>query len=181
MNRLLAIVALVALAAAPAVADPTNDLKNAMIALASAKSYHLSMTTAGGHTAEGDVVNPGRVHIVAGPMDVIVIDKTTYVKIQGAWHQFAMPGMDRMMGPVAMVQNFAKTHEDMVVTDLGPKTVDGTVLHAYGVKNAGSAKNAVIYIDAAGLPARIENTENDGLDVVKFSNFNGPISIDPPV
>jgi hypothetical protein len=181
VNRFLAIVALVALTAAPALADPTSDLKNAMIALASAKSYHLSLTTAGGHTAEGDVVNPGRVHLIAGPMDVIVIDKTTYVKIQGAWHQFAMPGMDRMMGPVAMVQNFAKSHDDMIVTDLGPKTVDGTLLHAYSVKNAGSAKNAVIYLDAAGLPARIENTDSEGLNVVKFSNFNGPISIDPPV
>jgi hypothetical protein len=181
VNRLLAIVALLALSASPALADPTNDLKNAMIALATAKSYHLSMTTAGGHTAEGDVVNPGRVHLTAGPMEIIVIDKTTYVKIQGAWHQFAMPGMDHIMGPVAMVQNFAKSHEDMIVTDLGPKSVDGTLLHAYGVKNAGSTKNATIYIDAAGLPARIENTEGEGLNVVKFSNFNGPISIDPPL
>jgi hypothetical protein len=80
-----------------------------------------------------------------------------------------------------MVQNFAKTHDDMIVTDLGPKTVDGTVLHAYGVKNAGSAKNAVVYIDASGLPARIENTDSEGLNVVKFSNFNGPITIEAPV
>jgi hypothetical protein len=182
MNRLLAIVALVALSAAPALADPTNDVKNAMIGLANASSYHISATAAG-HAMEGDFVKPGKMHLTAGPFEMIVIDKTTYVKMQGAWHQFTFPGMDRVMAPLSHAQNFLKSHDDITVTDLGPKVVGGATLHAYGVKNSTNSDRPItVYLDSSGTLVRIDVADNDGnTSTINFSNMNGPITIDPPV
>jgi len=180
VTRLFAIIALVVLSAAPALADPTADVKNAMIALAKATSYHMTASM-GDHTLDGDYVAPSKFHVTAGPMEAIWIDKTTYIKMNGAWKRFSFPGMDQMLSPVAHVQSFIASHSDITVTDLGAKTVDGAILHAYLVKtNEANTKPATVYVDGSGTVARIEATEAGSTAVIRFSNINGPITIDPP-
>jgi hypothetical protein len=181
VNRLLATVALVALAFAPAMADPTGDVKGALIALAGASSYHVTMTTASGQTVTADFVKPAKIHVVAGPMELIEIGTTTYVKMSSTWHQFSFPGIEHMMGPLSNAQQLVKSHDDIVVTDLGPKSVDGTVLHAYGVKPGSSAKAVTMYLDASGSLVRIDAAGPGGTNVVRFSNVNVPVTIDAPV
>jgi hypothetical protein len=178
MHRLLAVLTLLVLAVRPAFADPTTDVRNAMIALGRATSYHINVTSEG-RTMDGDVVNPGKMHLVVAPMEMIVIDKTTYVKMQGTWRQFSMPGADRMTAPIARVQNLAKSGEQAQVTDLGPKTVDGVALHAYLVKPADGSPSTV-YLDDQGRIVRIESNEGGAMSVVRISNYNAPVTIEAP-
>ncbi len=184
MKRLLMLVALVAATATTARADATGDLKNAMINLSKASAFHVTASIQG-HTVEGDIVKPNKMHVTAGPMEMIVIDKTTYIKMQGTWHQFPMPGADRMTAPLAYAQDFAekaRTNPNINVSDLGMKTVDGTAYHAYLVKDSdGSGSATTVYVDANGYPARMDVTDTRGTQTVTFSNFNGPITIDAPI
>jgi hypothetical protein len=184
VKRLLALVAMVAATTATVFADPTNDLKNAMINLSKATSFHVT-ASAQGHTMEGDIVRPNKMHITAGPMEMINIDQTTYVKMGGTWREFTMPGMDRVMAPINNVQAFAeraKSNPNISVSDLGMKTVDGVSYHAYLVKDGdGSGSATTVYVDGNGYPARVDVTDSKGTQSVLFSNFNGPITIVAPI
>lgn len=181
MNRFLATAALVALCVAPALADPTSDVKGALIGLAGASSYHVTITAASGPTVAADFVKPGKVHVTAGPMELIMIDKATYVKMSSTWHQFSFPGIEHVLGPLTHAQDLVQSHDDIVVTDLGSKTVDGGVLHAYGVKPGNSTKSVTMYLDGSGALVRIDAAGPNGTNVVRFSNVNGPITIEAPV
>ena len=178
MKRLLCALALVVFAAAPAWADPKSDLASSMIQFSKATSFHMSATSRG-KTVEVDMVKPGKVHIVVAPMEMIKIDNTMYVKMGGTWRQFTLPGMDRIadMYQGALDKSTHPT-DDMVVVDLGMKTVEGATLHAYTIKNKGDTGPTTLYIDDKGFPARVETSDGS---VVRFSNINGPIAINAPV
>jgi outer membrane lipoprotein-sorting protein len=184
VKRLLALVVLIAATTVAALADPTNDLKNAMINLSKASAYHMTASI-GGHAIEGDVVKPNKMHITAGPMEMIIIDKTSYFKMQGTWHQFSAPGMDRMTAPMTYAQDFAekaKSNPNINVSDLGMKTVDGAAYHAYLIKDSdGSGSATTVYVDGNGYPARMDVVDSHGTQTVTFSNFNGAITIDAPI
>jgi len=115
MNRILVALALTLTVAAPALADPASDVKNAMLAFAGAKSFHVS-ADAGGRNVEADIVPPARAHFVAGQFEMITISGTTWVKAGGSWHQFTIPGMDQITvfvnGAIDSVRN---PPTDMVV------------------------------------------------------------------
>ncbi len=181
VKRLLAVLALVCATNATALADPTNDIKNAFLNLAGATSYHID-ASADGHAMQGDFVKPGKLHMTFGPMEMIEIDKTTYVKMQGTWRQFTFPGLDRLTQPFALAQRYAtKATTDISVTDLGMKTVAGATLHAYLVKDTADNRTSTMYIDANSMPARIEVDGEHGPQVITFSNINGPITIVAPI
>ena len=177
MNRLLLALALTLTAAAPALADPTADVKNAMISFANAKSFHVSADDAG-KNVEADIVPPAKAHFVAGPFELITISGTTWVKAGGSWHQFAIPGIDRITvfvtGAIDTVRN---PPADMVVTDLGTKSIDGATLHGYTIANKAGASPRTIYLDGSGNLARVESSSGG---VVRFSKFNAPLDISPP-
>jgi outer membrane lipoprotein-sorting protein len=105
--------------------------------------------------------------------------------MQGTWRQFSMPGMDRMTGPISNAQAFAQkasTNPNVNVSDLGMKTVDGSVYHAYLVKDSDNGGSATtVYVDGNGYPARMDVTDSKGTQSVTFSNFNGTIAIDAPI
>ncbi len=179
VNRIIALLALVALTTAPALADPKSDVTTALVGLSHATSFHFNVVSHG-RTVDGDVVNPGKLHLVTSPVELIVIDGTTYVKIHDAWHKFTIPGTDRMTGAISYAQDFAKTHGDLNVTDLGTKLVDGTSLHAYAVKSSGSTKPVTVYLDGSGTLVRMDTGDNDP-SAITFSNFNAPVTIVAPI
>lgn len=176
MTRVLLALALTLAAATPALADPTADVKAAMISFANAKSFHIT-AEGGGKSVEGDIVPPAKAHFIAGPFEMITISGTTWVKAGGSWHQFAVPGMDKITffvnGAIDTVRN---PPADLVVTDLGTKAIDGSNLHAYTITNKAGTSPSTVYIDGGGMLARVEN----GTGVVRFSKINAPLSIDPP-
>jgi hypothetical protein len=101
--------------------------------------------------------------------------------MSSTWHQFSFPGIEHVMAPLTHAQDLVKSHDDIVVTDLGPRTVDGSVLHAYGVKPGNSTKTVTMYLDGNGALVRIDAISHDGTNSVRFSNVNGPITIAAPV
>jgi hypothetical protein len=177
MKRLLLAFALALTALAPALADPGSDVRGAMMALARATSFHIS-ADAGGQQVEADFVPPEKAHFVAGPVEVITISGTTWMKFGGSWRQFSIPGMDRLTGFVTgTIDTLRDPPEDMTVTDLGMKPADGVPLHAYAVASKSGGYADTVYLDRSGTIARID-IPNSGS--VRFSRYNAPVTIDPP-
>jgi hypothetical protein len=178
MKRLLLALTLVLALAAPALADPVADVRGAMLALSRATSFHISATATSGQDVEADFLPPAKAHFVAGPVEIVTIAGTTWVKLAGSWRQFAIPGMDHVTGFVqGTIDTMRNPPDDMTVTDLGPKSVDGATLHAYAVASKSGGYADTVYLDRGGLLARID-TPSAG--VVRFSKYNQPLTIDPP-
>jgi hypothetical protein len=178
MKHVLATLALLAFAAAPALADPKSDLMMVMMQFGKATSYHMSVAGKG-QTMEADIVTPGKMHMTSAQFEMIRIGTTTWLKMGGKWQQLNVPGMDQMMGSVN--STIANTHptDQWVVTDLGMKvpTSGGPPLHAYTVTNEAGKSPATMFVDGGRL-VEIDNT--DGM-TVRFSKFNDPIDISPPM
>lgn len=180
MKRLLCALALVVFAAAPASADPKSDLMAAMIGFAKATTFHMEVSAKRG-TLEADMALPGKMHVSSAQFEMIKIDTTTWIKVGGQWRQFAMPGMEQMTG--ALTNAIAAAHyenpDDLVVTDLGMKTpaAGGSPLHAYSVTNKAGKSPATIFLDGGRL---VEIDSADG-NSVKFSKFDVPVDIQPPM
>jgi hypothetical protein len=177
MKRLLCALALVAFAAAPALADPKSDLVTAMLQFNKATSYHIA-ATGKGRTMEADMMLPSKMHVYVGPMEMIKIDSTMWVKVNGSWQKLTMPGADQMTATLNNAAAIAHTApDDLVVTDLGMKSPAGVPLHAYTVSNKAGNSPSTVYLDASGLLVRVESTDGT---VVTFSKFNAVPPIDPP-
>jgi hypothetical protein len=177
MKRLLGALVLSLALIAPAAATPLSDVSNAMMALGQAKTFHIALTSHG-QSAEVDIVQPGKAHLTYGPFEVITIGGTTYAKIGGGWRQYAIPGIGRITGLYeSAIRRASHPTAEMTVVDLGSKTIDGVVLHAYTFKHKDESVPTTLYLDGKGLPARVE-TEDGSL--IRFSDINGPITIDAP-
>jgi hypothetical protein len=148
-----------------------------MLALGHAKAFHITVTSHG-QTGDADIMPPARVHLTFGPVEAIMIDDPSYVKMGGSWHQFTLPGMSRINGLYEHALDKAShPTTNMTVIDLGMKVAGGESLHAYTFKHNDENVATTLYIDAKGLPARIETAEGT---VILISDINGPISIVPP-
>jgi hypothetical protein len=179
MKRLLFALALVGATAAPALADPTADLSRAMMNLGAAKSYHVEVT-AKGMSMEIDAMPPARMHMTGGPMEVIKIDNDTYVKMGETWRKFNFPGIEQVAGMYkGAIDTASHPTADMVVTDLGPKNIDGIALHAYTMTDKEHPKaSATFYLDGGGNLARIQPTEGG---IIKITKINVPVTIVAPI
>jgi hypothetical protein len=177
----VAFVAAFALTALPVLADPATDaIRNAALKLTTSSSYHVTIL-ADGHTAEGDVAPPDKMKLTLGPVQMIEIAKVTYVNFDGTWHELSMPGAERISAHLEDVRSYARmAPSDIVVTDLGMKTVDGRTDHAYSVNNKGNAKSNILYIDANGYLVRIESNTNEGSGTMLLSKYNQPVTIVAP-
>jgi hypothetical protein len=177
MNRLLAALVLLIALAAPAAATPLSDVSSAMMAIGQAKTFHIAFTSHG-QSGDVDIVQPGKAHLTFGPIEVITIESATYVKMGGSWRQYTIPGVDRITGMYeSVIRRASHPTAEMTVVDLGSKTVDGIVLHAYTFKHKDESVPTTLYLDGKGLPALVET--DDG-SMIRFSNINSPITINAP-
>ena len=179
MKRLLFALALVVATAVPALADPTADLRNAMINFGKLTSYHME-ATAKGYSIEMDMMPPARMHVTAAGMEAIKIDGDMYVKMGETWRKFNFPGIEQMANLYkGAIDAASHPRTDMVVDDLGPKVVDGVPLHGYSVTDKDHPKaGATLYLDGSGNIVRIVPAEGG---MVKLSKFNAPMSIVAPI
>lgn len=177
MKHVLATLALLAFAAAPALADPKSDVMAAMVQFSKATSYHMSVAGKG-RTMEADFVMPGKMHMTSAQFEAIKIDTTMWVKMGGKWQQFNMPGMDQMMGSVNASIAAAHPNDKTVVTDLGMKSPigGGPPLHAYSVSSEAGKSPSTLFVDGGRL---VEIDSADGTSA-RFSKFNDPVDISPP-
>ena len=179
MKRLLCALALVAFGAAPALADPKSDLMASMIGLGKASSYHVSVISKRG-SIEGDIALPSKMHITSPQFEMIKIDQTTWVKIGGQWRQFALPGMEQITaGITGAIETARGKQDDLVVTDLGMKVPagGGGPMHAYSMTNKAGKSPATAFVDGGTL-TEIDNADGTAM---KFSKFNVPVDISPPM
>jgi|HubBroStandDraft_1064217.scaffolds.fasta_scaffold37101_2 hypothetical protein len=182
MRRFLVVSVLVSALTAPALAAPVDDVKNALIGFGRLTSYHMTMDVGGQHM-EGDVVVPGKMHLMMGEMEMVHIGSNTWMKVQGHWMQ--IPGGagqgPGFTGALSHAQTLSAHSSDVTVTDLGVKSVDGESLHAYGVKNPGDPQPSTIYVGGDGHVHRIDSVDDKGkVSTIRFSRFNVPVAIDPP-
>jgi hypothetical protein len=178
MKRIAATFAIMVFAAAsaPAFADPTGDIKAAYGKLMATKSYRTSMTMANGTTANGTAVNPDRYDMTVNGMEMIIIGDASYTHVGGKWQKAVDAGAS-----VSPAQQYATLKPGAVVRDLGTRVVGGTPLHAYSVQRDATALSVTMFIDSHGLPVRIEVPTHAGTAVLRFYDFNAPISITAPI
>jgi hypothetical protein len=159
-------------ATAPARADVAPAVVNAFVVMSKLPSYHMTMSTPEG-PAQTDVVNPGKMHTVMKAGEMYMIGPTMYMKIGGKWTKFANSNPDSDV--LARYHKFAANYSSQ---DLGMRTVTGGTFHAYAIHDTKhpNVKNT-IYLDGSGRIARIDIDAN----VVTFSRFGVPVSIQPPM
>jgi hypothetical protein len=169
--------------AAPAFASPTDDVKNALIALSQATSYHMVIES-NGKTGEGDWVAPDKMELTFGPTEIIRIGTTSWVHVQGRWMQLPASAASSMgagsTSGLTEAQGMAANAKDVTVTDLGMKTVGGASFHAYSVVQKCQTTPQIIYVGGDGRVARIEHATSTGTSSITFSKFNQPATISPP-
>lgn len=170
----ICVAATVLFAAHAASADVAPALTNAIVVMSKLPSYHMSMTTSAG-PAETDVSNPGKMHTVMKVGEMYMIGPTMYMKIGGKWTKFANSGGDGDGDVLGRYHKFAANYSS---EDLGMRTVSSGTFHAYAIHDTThpNIKNT-IYLDGSGRIARIDIDAN----VVTFSRFGVPVSIQPPM
>jgi hypothetical protein len=167
----------VVLAAAPALAGPTDDVRNAMLKLAGESSYE--MTFSGRANGMMDIIKPDTMHMRMNDMEMMRVSNATYMKA-GARGWRKLP--DAMAAGVAQasdrMREIAKTPDAFTATDLGMRTVGGQPLHAYSVVQKDGTKTTV-YLGSDGRVRRIETGKDD--TAVTFSKFNQIAPIRAPM
>jgi hypothetical protein len=168
---------------APAFATPTDDVKNALIALGQATSYHMVIES-NGKSGEGDWVAPDKMDMTFGTTEIIRIGTTSWVHVQGHWMQVPAAAAGSMgagmNSGITSAQGMASNAKDVTVTDLGMKTVGGVSLHAYSVVQKGESSPQIVYVGSDGRVARIEHATSSGTSSITFSKFNQPATISAP-
>jgi hypothetical protein len=164
--------AAVLFATVPARADVAPAVTNAITVMSKLPSYHMTMTTPDG-PAQTDVVNPGKMHTVMKAGEMYMIGPTMYMKIGGKWTKFANSNANSDV--LARYHKFAANFSS---EDLGMRTVPSGTFHAYAIHDTThpNLKNT-IYLDGSGRIARIDIDAN----VVTFSRYGVPVSIQPPM
>ena len=161
-------------AAVPAFADAKGEVRSAYRDWLGLNSYHLDMRTPDGTSVTADFVKPDRFHTASRQFDSYFIGKTMYMKMgSGPWKKF--PNMNFDIG--AEEKTLAMLRDETSAQDLGPRTVDGALLHAYGVQSPTTGKLDTVFVDTAG---HIERIEADKL-IIRVSKINAPITINPPI
>ena len=161
--------------ALPALADPNSALMNAVIATSRQPSYHISMTGPGIGTAEGDVVNPGKMHMIMKEGETIIVRPDMYMKMGGKWKKIA--GAGDTLDQSDAIKQMQFHHADYASQDLGMRTVGGATYHAYLVTNTKKHTKEMVFIDGSGRIGRFEQ----GAMVMVFSKYGEAVSIVPPM
>ena len=127
-----------ATAAAPA-ASAKDAFRSSMDAFAQARSYHATMTMAGGPMGEMksdmDYVAPDRFRMTmtmgGQPMEVIMIGSESYMKMGGQWMKNPAPNQQEMP---KWDQELKKSLDTAEVQDLGEESVNGVQARKFQVK-----------------------------------------------
>lgn len=172
-----ALFALTILAAAPANANPTDDVRSAMLRFAGLSSYEMSFGS-GAKSGTVDFVKPNSMRMSARGMEMINVGSTTYMRMGGKWQKFPSA---KGSGPLDMadrVRAMARETNGVSATDLGMKSVGGETLHAYKMTQK-DGTTGVIYIGRDGLPHRMQGKDAD--QSITISKFNQIAPIRAPI
>lgn len=171
LTRLILALVLVGASTTTVLADAHSDIANAMNTFSHLKSYHSEMMMAGQPTSS-DYLAPNRMRATTPQGVVIIIDRITYMQLNGKWKKF--PPGEAMADTMAFL---SKRNGGFTATDLGMRMVGGQSLHAYNVKTLKTGSNTTVLIDGSGRIVRMAT----GSLVMTFSKFNAPVTINAPM
>jgi hypothetical protein len=183
MKRSIVVAALVALSAAPALADPMGDVRSAMLKFASLKSYEMTAGSGAGRSMVLDVVNPDAMRMSSGGMEMVRIGTTMYMKMPGQskWTKMSdTRGAGAGTQMADKVRSMASDPKGISVRDIGMKNVDGQNLHAYEMTQKDGEK-AVVYIGGDGYIHRLDPRSGRQAEPIRFSKFNQIVAIRAPM
>jgi hypothetical protein len=175
-----ALVALVALVCGPAAASPTDDVRGAMMRFADLSSWEISFDS-GGRNGTMDFVKPGNLRMQSSGMEMVRVDRTTYMRMGPSAQWRKIPDTKSSRNPMDFSDRIRKMSQEangISATDLGMKSVGGQPMHAYRMKDK-DGQASTVYIARDGYVHRIDNGGTGG--TINFSKFNQVAPIRPPI
>ncbi len=170
--------ALFTLAAAPASADATGDVRAAMQKFLGLSSYEMSSISAS-QSVTVDLVKPSSRHVRSATGEIISIGSDFYLKRgNNGWMKLPASQSASAVATFANMESLGRKVNGATATDLGMKSVDGGTLHAYRVTET-SGRQWTVYIGRDGFVHRIASVS--GPNGVRYSKFNAVSPIHAPM
>lgn len=168
----------------PAAANPTADMVAMGRAFAAAKSWHADMHTSDGRVITVDAVLPDKYHETVGPMEVIFLGTTGYVKQGGKWMKLPMqiPAMRQaisMANPSGTYDPSKQT--DYTIAYVGPDKINGAAANHYRITSKSGKPPVDMWVGADHLPARIMTQSERGPVTIDYSQWNAVPDITAPI
>ncbi len=164
-----------------ACASPFSALMKSEAALKKASSWHAIMQIADGRILTMDYAAPHRWRVVPAPnLTEVIIGNAVYMDQAGHVTQLAAA----YAGPIARAVRIHKFDAPTLAQvrrtarDLGTQTLDGKLVHVY--RYVANGATDTWYVGAHDLPVRVVIQGDKGTQVVRYSRFNVPVSIQPP-
>jgi hypothetical protein len=175
---IFALGAVFTLAAAPAYADATGDVRAAVMKVVGLSSYEMSFGT-GSRRGTMDFAKPGNGHVRTATGEMIVIGSDFYVKRgNSGWMKLPASASVTAMRTFDNMGSLGRRPSNATATDLGMKSVDGESLHAYRVKDS-DGHEATVYVGRDGFVHRV--ADGNGTGGVRLSKFNAAPPIHAPM
>jgi hypothetical protein len=166
------------IAAVPAYADATGDVRAAMVKFLGLSSYEMSFGT-GARSGTVDIVKPNSRHVRTATGEIISIGSDFYLKRgNGGWMKLPASAGASAAGQFLNMETLGRKVSGATATDLGPKSVDGETLHAYRVRDWGG-REVTVYIARDGFVHRVDDVSGPG--AARFSKFNAVPPIQAPM
>lgn len=170
--------------------DAKADVEKLSDRFMTVKSFRATMSAEGETPMETDLefVAPDRYRIKTGNlMEVIIIGKTTYMKMGDKWQR--MPGeLDSAIGDMRSTFNKEGMKWISDVKYTGDDTVDGKAAyvytyHAKGPDKIGENESKLWIAKSDGLPIKVEAVYKSGpMKSMKVEyDYETPVSIEPPI
>jgi hypothetical protein len=173
-------VALVTVAGTAAYAGPIDDVRAAVLRLGGLSSYQMSFDT-GARSMTMDIVKPNSMHMQTKAVEMISVGGSAYMK-SGAHGWIKLPSSTPQSMPTSPLTDWARVAmrdtKGVSATDLGMKSIDGEIVHAYRMTKDG--KQSTMYVGRDGLPHRIDSGTG-AAHSVRFGKFNAVAPIRAPI
>jgi hypothetical protein len=174
------VAALVVLASAPATANPTDDVRAAMLRLAGLSSYRMTFATPR-LSGTMDFVKPNAARVRIRGVELVRIGSTTYLKAGSrAWTKVPDPIAAAMVNALDSARVQATQDSGFSASDLGVKKVGGEILHAYHTTQR-DGTNSIVFVARDGFVHRITGTGAESDKVLTLGAFNGIAPILAPI
>jgi hypothetical protein len=178
----------------------TGDLNFQPVAqaMAAAKSYRVTVTSQSAATGQPsniviDVVKPDRLHATINSgggkiVETILIGTTTYFKTGPTWQKSPVPIPAATVGilssdPQKLLALASASQQTRTITKGGVDQVDGTPCQEWvwtpTTGSVGEVGGSICIGLSNNLPLQFKST--DGKTLVKYSNWNDPLTIEAPI
>ena len=172
----------------------TSDLQAVSQAWSKVERYRATTTLYGSdgaaqYTTTMEVVSPDRQHITLEQneqrLEWIVIGDTGYANVGGSWIEVPIEGVRDALpfdpqDTLGILTTLPDRQAD--VTRVGEDTIDGVVTVVWEVSSPNTTTTTRIWVGQTdNLPRKLETDSGAGRLETRIADFNGDITIEPPV